>query len=39
MTPEQRRRNRRTAWILALVVAAIMAWVFLRAGIAPPGAR
>lgn len=39
MTPEQRRRNRRTALILAVIVAAIMAWVFMRAGIAPPGSR
>ncbi|MCI2808361.1 cytochrome oxidase small assembly protein [Eoetvoesiella caeni] len=30
MTPEQRRRNRRTGIILAIIVIGIMAWVFLR---------
>jgi hypothetical protein len=31
MTPEQRRRNRRTGLILAVIVIAIIAWSFLRA--------
>lgn len=30
MTPEQRRRNRRTAWILAIFVVAIVAWTVVR---------
>jgi predicted nucleic acid-binding Zn ribbon protein len=30
MTPEQRRRNRKTAIVLALIVIAIIAWTFLR---------
>ena len=30
MTPEQRRRNRKTGLLLALVVIAIMAWIFIR---------
>jgi predicted nucleic acid-binding Zn ribbon protein len=30
MTPEQRRRNRRTGLILAVIVIAIIAWTFLR---------
>jgi hypothetical protein len=30
MTPEQRRRNRRTGILLAIVVIAIMAWIFIR---------
>jgi len=33
MTPEQRRRNRRTGLILAAIVVAIIAWVFYRGGI------
>ncbi len=31
MTPEQRRRNRRTGLILAVIVIAIIVWSFLRA--------
>lgn len=30
MTPEQRRRNKRTALVLVIVVASIMAWTFFR---------
>jgi len=30
MTPEQRRRNRRTGLILAVIVLAIIAWTFVR---------
>ncbi len=33
MTPEQRRRNRITGLILAVIVFAIMGWVFYRGGI------
>ena len=39
MTPEQRRRNRNLGLILAVIVAAIMAWVFFRTGLTPPGIR
>lgn len=31
MTPEQRRRNRRTGLILAVIVIAIIVWSFVRA--------
>jgi hypothetical protein len=31
MTPEQRRKNRRTGIILAIFVIAVMAWSFWRA--------
>ncbi len=30
MTPEQRRRNRRTGLLLALFVVAVLAWTFLK---------
>ncbi len=30
MTPEQRRRNRRTGLILAVCVLAILIWTFVR---------
>ncbi|WP_394062609.1 cytochrome oxidase small assembly protein [Alcaligenes sp. WGS1538] len=30
MTPEQRRRNRRTGLLLALFVAAVLVWTFLK---------
>ena len=30
MTPEQRRHNRKTGIILAVIVIAIIAWVFYR---------
>jgi len=30
MTPEQRRRNRKTGLILALIAIAILAWSFVR---------
>jgi len=30
MTPEQRRRNRKTGLILAAVVVAILVWSFVR---------
>lgn len=33
MTPEQRRRNRRTGWLLALVAVALMVWTFVRANL------
>ncbi len=33
MTPEQRRRNRRTGWILALFAVAILVWTFVRANL------
>lgn len=34
MTPEeQRRRNRRTAWILAIFALAILIWTFVRANL------
>lgn len=39
MTPEQRRRNRTLGLILAVIVIAIMAWAFFRAGLTPPGTR
>ncbi|MCQ9617720.1 cytochrome oxidase small assembly protein [Paenalcaligenes niemegkensis] len=32
MTPEQRKRNRITGFILAVIVVAIMIWTFLRGG-------
>ncbi|HEY9281608.1 MAG TPA: cytochrome oxidase small assembly protein [Eoetvoesiella sp.] len=32
MTPDQRRRNRRTGLILAVIVIAIIAWSFVRGG-------
>lgn len=31
LTPEQRRRNRRTGWLLALIAVALMVWTFIRA--------
>jgi len=37
MTPEQRRRNRRTGLILAAVVVAILVWSFVRMRINLPG--
>jgi len=36
LTPEQRRRNRRTGLILAAVVIAIMVWSFVRMSIRFP---
>ncbi|MGE8549114.1 cytochrome oxidase small assembly protein [Alcaligenes sp. Marseille-Q7550] len=30
MTPEQRRRNRRTGLLLALFVVAVLVWTFLK---------
>jgi len=30
MTPEQRQRNRKTGLILAVIVAAILVWSFVR---------
>jgi len=30
MTPEQRRRNRKTALVLAAVIAAIFVWAWVR---------
>lgn len=30
MTPEQRRRNRKTGLILAVIVIVIIGWTFLR---------
>ncbi|MDY0309478.1 MAG: cytochrome oxidase small assembly protein [Castellaniella sp.] len=33
MTPEQRRRNRRLGWILALCAFAILVWTFVRANL------
>lgn len=33
MTPEQRRRNRRTGWILALFALAVLIWTFVRANL------
>jgi len=36
MTPEQRRRNRRTGLLLAAVVVAIMVWSFVRMRISLP---
>jgi len=30
MTPEQRRRNRKTALVLGVVIAAIFAWAWVR---------
>jgi len=32
-TPEQRRRNRRTAWVLAIFAIALMVWTFVRANL------
>ena len=32
-TPEQRRRNRRTGWILVIFVVAILVWTFIRANL------
>lgn len=32
MTPEQRRKNRWTAFALVIVVIAIMVWAFMRGG-------
>ncbi len=37
MTPEQRRRNRRTGIILAIIVIAIMIWAFIRGSGLLPG--
>ncbi|WP_424315661.1 cytochrome oxidase small assembly protein [Castellaniella sp.] len=33
MTPEQRRRNRRTGWVLAIFAIAILVWTFVRANL------
>lgn len=33
MTPDQRRRNRRMGWILALSAVAILVWTFVRANL------
>ncbi|WP_233154737.1 cytochrome oxidase small assembly protein [Candidimonas nitroreducens] len=33
MTPEQRRRSRRTGLILAIIAIAIFAWCFYRGGL------
>jgi len=38
MTPEQRRRNLRTALILVAVVAALFAWALYRGGMLGGGA-
>jgi len=38
MTPEQRRKNRRTAMILVVIVIAVMAWAFWRGGTMYAGA-
>ena len=32
-TPEQRRRNRRLGWALALIAVALMVWTFVRANL------
>jgi len=33
MTPEQRRRHRRTGWALAVCALAILVWTFVRANL------
>ncbi len=33
MTPEQRRRNRRTGLILAIFAVAILVWTFVRGNV------
>jgi len=32
MTPEQRRKNRKTAYYLVIFVIAVIAWAFWRGG-------
>lgn len=33
LTPEQRRRNRRTGWTLAIIAIAMLVWTFVRANL------
>lgn len=33
LTPEQRRRNRRTGWFLAIIAIVMLVWTFVRANL------